>query len=60
MPAPSTTTLSPSDGAARLTACTATETGSTIAASSYGTPSGTLNTMCCGTVRNSANAPWRR
>ena len=59
VPAPTTTAWRAGMGA-RATACTATDTGSTMAACSNDTSSGRRYTMCSGTATRSAKAPARR
>ena len=60
MPQPTTSAASPAAGFARLTAWTATDNGSTMAACSKLTGSGTRHTMRSGTTTASAKAPsWR-
>ena len=57
MPQPTTSARSPAAILARRTACTATDSGSTIAACSNDTASGTRQTMRSGTTTASAKAP---
>ena len=60
MPAPITSAVSPPSICDSLTACSATETASSIAASANPRDGGSLYTMYSGTVMYSANAPALR